>query len=196
MDTQDTTTDVRPDRFGTDDDAAFVVVDLPAPADDRSALEAKEVKVRVYGKKSSPTGNAEQPRDEMGRFTKARGITSPTIRPPVIDPEASELANSPYKRFVVGRKAAAKYGVTEDVSVDDLVATQDYINPDKLVELLGKIPDTLQTDEEMPIVIRQGGIQYVGDGHHRVEVLKLRGLSRFKARVIDVDDHGRPTLGV
>lgn len=109
--------------------------------------------------------------------------TQPTLLPPE---ELEGPFGRTYKKFVVHRGPAIRYGQVESVPVDQLIATQDYLDSSTLQKYLDKSGD-------IPIVIRQQGKLYVGDGHHRIEALKMKGLSEITALVVDVDADGYPT---
>ena len=74
-------------------------------------------------------------------------------------------------------EAARRFGDEADVDIGSLTATQTYLNPDKVNEYAAKPGGPV-------IVIRQGGKNYVGDGHHRVEAEKLRGRTSVRASAV------------
>jgi hypothetical protein len=58
------------------------------------------------------------------------------------------------------------------VRLDKVVATQNYVNQDKVADIARQDPGDISTD---PLVHPYQGRYYVGDGHHRVAGAIERG---------------------
>ena len=94
------------------------------------------------------------------------------------------------KSFVVGEKKARQFGQVMETPLRGLRATQDWMDYSEVRKILeGKGAGRL------PIVIEQGGVRYIGDGHHRLMAEKLLGKAKTRVIYVRVDALGHPVPG-
>jgi hypothetical protein len=91
--------------------------------------------------------------------------------------------------------AGIKRAPVVDVRLDGLRAIQHSVKPSRVEQYIGnpslRPPGDLHTragtPTDFPVVIRQDGVEYTWDGHHRCTAAKLSGAKTVKARLVDFD---------
>lgn len=73
----------------------------------------------------------------------------------------------------------------EKVKIKNLIALQRKVDPEKVDSIRADI--RAQKPGKAPLVFRYAGVDYIADGHHRVEAAALEGIEEIPARIKTLD---------